>query len=137
MMGANHQESPKKIGDFTYNPRYCLGEGAFGKVYEGIDTRNNTKVAIKKLDMKTFSRDPYLHKQIISEIQILKKFNHPNIVKFIDMINTQNSLYIVTEFCRDGDLRNHLKSRRLNEEQSIKVRIFFIFFPISFWMITN
>jgi serine/threonine-protein kinase ULK2 len=38
--------------------------------------------------MKTFSRDPYLHKQIISEIQILRKFNHPNIVKFIEMIST-------------------------------------------------
>jgi calcium-dependent protein kinase len=115
--------SKKVIGDFTYNPRYCLGEGAFGKVYEGIDAKTQRKVAIKKLDMKQFTKDPYLHRQIISEIEILKRFNHRNIVRFHDMISTTNNLYIITEFCKDGDLRNLLKHSRLTEEHSMQVPI--------------
>jgi calcium-dependent protein kinase len=45
-------------------------------------------VAIKKLDLALFERDTYLRNQIVSEIEILKKFNHPNIVRFIDLITT-------------------------------------------------
>lgn len=42
---------------------------------------------------------------LVTEIEILKKFNHTNIVRFIDLILTQRSLYIVTEYCKDGDLK--------------------------------
>jgi calcium-dependent protein kinase len=96
--------------------RSCLGEGAYGKVYEGVENKTQMKVAIKKLDIRQFERDPYLRSQIISEIDILKKFNHRNIVKFIDHINTQRSLYIITEFCQHGDLRQLVSNKRLNEE---------------------
>ena len=68
--------------------KYCLGEGAYGKVYEGIDSKTKQKVAIKKLDLRLFEKDQYLKNQIIAEIEILKKFNHKNIVKFIDLITT-------------------------------------------------
>lgn len=72
-------------------------------------------MGIKKLDLKNFERDTYLRNQIISEIEILKKFNHKNIVKFIDLISTQRSLYIITEFCKDGDLREIMTRKRFNE----------------------
>lgn len=39
----------KQIGNYTYNERFCLGEGAFGKVYEG-NSKNGSKVAIKRID---------------------------------------------------------------------------------------
>jgi serine/threonine-protein kinase ULK2 len=68
--------------------RHCLGEGAYGKVYEGVENKTQAKVAIKKLDIRSFERDTYLRNSIISEIEILKLFHHPNIVKFIDLITT-------------------------------------------------
>lgn len=43
--------------------------------------------------------------------------DHPNIVKFIDKFNTDRSIYIVTEFCADGDLRNMMKGRRIPENE--------------------
>jgi len=36
---------------------------------------------------------------ILREIDIIKKFNHVNIVKYLDLIETERSIYIVTEFC--------------------------------------
>ena len=44
----------KIIGNYQYNLRYCLGEGAYGKVYEGVETTSQLKVAIKKLDIRFF-----------------------------------------------------------------------------------
>jgi calcium-dependent protein kinase len=86
-------------------------------VYQGQNMKTNEIVAIKKLDLVMFERDQYLRNQIVSEIEILKKFNHPNIVKFIDLITTQRSLYIITEFCKDGDLKQLLLKKRLSETE--------------------
>jgi serine/threonine-protein kinase ULK/ATG1 len=53
----------------------------------------------------------------VQEIEILKKFNHPNIVKFCDLITTQRSLYIMTELCKDGDLKEVLLKKRPTEDE--------------------
>ena len=39
-----------QVGQYRYNSKFCLGEGAFGKVFMG-ETRNGQKVAIKKVDL--------------------------------------------------------------------------------------
>jgi calcium-dependent protein kinase len=57
---ARLQSDIKQIGGYQYNSRHCLGEGAFGKVYEGWHTTRGEKVAIKKIDMSLFQRDAYL-----------------------------------------------------------------------------
>lgn len=54
----------KQIGHYTYDEINCLGQGAYGKVYEGINTLNNETVAIKRLDLVLFEKDKYLRKQI-------------------------------------------------------------------------
>lgn len=43
--------------------------------------------------------------------------DHPNIVKFIDKFTTDRSIYIVTEYCADGDLRNIMKGRKIPETE--------------------
>lgn len=42
----------------------------------------------------------------------MKKIEHPNIVKLLDVYQTNNNLYIVTEFCDEGDLRSYLKLKK-------------------------
>lgn len=42
----------------------------------------------------------------------MKKVDHPNIVKLLDVYQTSNNMYIVTEFCQNGDLRNYLRKKR-------------------------
>lgn len=69
-------------------------------------------MAIKKIDLATFTNDKYLENAIFSEIYLLKRFSHTNIVKFKDVLSSKNSLYIITEFCKNGDLKEVLKKRR-------------------------
>jgi calcium-dependent protein kinase len=49
----------KKIKNYTYNERHCIGEGSFGRVYEG-KSQEGQKVAIKKVEQSMVSKDPYL-----------------------------------------------------------------------------
>lgn len=41
----------------------------------------------------------------------MKKMDHDNVVKLLDVYQTNNNMYIVTEYCKDGDLRNYIKKK--------------------------
>lgn len=41
------------------------------------------------------------------EITIMSKLSSPNIVKFIDFRETQNNIYIIQEWCDQGDLAKY------------------------------
>uniref|UniRef100_A0A8H7XP33 non-specific serine/threonine protein kinase n=1 Tax=Psilocybe cubensis TaxID=181762 RepID=A0A8H7XP33_PSICU len=42
----------------------------------------------------------------MSEIDLLKNLNHPNIVKYKGFVKTKEFLYIILEFCENGSLHN-------------------------------
>ena len=118
------------IGRFRFNKRHCLGEGSFGKVYEGEDITTHEKVAIKAINAEIFNRDGYYKSAFEDEIAILKRFNHPNIVQFKDVIGWKNhssfsadeTVYVIMEFCGDGDLKDFMKKNsNLTEEQSVGI----------------
>jgi len=43
----------KTIGKYSYFTQKCLGEGSFGKVFEGYENTTKEKIAVKKVDFKT------------------------------------------------------------------------------------
>ena len=48
MQGSNIET--KKIGDYQLVVNPCLGQGATGKVFYGVNTINKLKVAVKQID---------------------------------------------------------------------------------------
>jgi serine/threonine-protein kinase ULK/ATG1 len=76
-------------------------------------------VAVKVIDKKIFS-NAYNVKNIQSEIDIMKKVSHDNIVRLHDIYQTANNMYIVTEFCHDGDLLKLLQKRKKIPESEAK-----------------
>jgi serine/threonine-protein kinase ULK/ATG1 len=48
----------------------------------------------------------------MKEINIMKKLNHPNVIKFIDAKKTDNNIYLIMEFCNGGSLEDLVKSKR-------------------------
>ena len=100
---------------------HCLGKGSFAEVYLGRCIASSQQVAVKVINKKIFT-SRYNLKSIQNEIEILKKVDHKNIVKFLDVYQTQNNMYIFTEFCGDGDLQGYLKKRgRLPEKDATRI----------------
>ena len=58
---------------------------------------------------------------IQQEISIMKSLQHPNILRLYDVIDDPkvNKVYLITEFCQQGDLMNILKANDAKELQSI------------------
>ena len=50
----------KVVGNYSYHSNHCLGQGVYGRVFEGVDRTTKDKVAIKKIDLAIFSKDRYL-----------------------------------------------------------------------------
>lgn len=62
----------------------------------------------------------YNLKNIQSEIDIMKKINHANIVQLQDVYQTAHNMYIITEYC-DEDLAKWLKRyQKAPEAQALK-----------------
>ena len=63
---------------------------------------------------------------IEKEIQILKKLDHPNIIKFYEHKITHNHYYLIFEFCEHGDLDHYIRKNTDNNklpEQQVKTII--------------
>lgn len=75
-----------------------LGEGTFGKVYEGLYNGSNsrlpTNMAIKVVQVK----EKKFLKRLYHECELLKTLDHPNIVKYfgcvMDEERSESSIYM-------------------------------------------
>ena len=73
-----------------------LGQGASGSVYLAkYSNRHNSKsMAIKRIHLKNQPRKEL----IINELNIIKSFQHPNLVEYIDSHYLKGDLYVVMEY---------------------------------------
>ncbi|KAF9651668.1 hypothetical protein BDM02DRAFT_3090819 [Thelephora ganbajun] len=103
--GANISSSsgngaPKLLNDYQLGD--CLGKGAFGQVYRALNWATGETVAVKEITLANIPKGEI--SQIMSEIDLLKNLNHPNIVKYKGFFKTREFLYIILEFCENGSL---------------------------------
>ena len=45
----------------------------------------------------------------------MKKLKHKNIVNLVDQFQYQKQIYIVTQYCENGDLNEYRKKNSLNK----------------------
>lgn len=90
-----------------------LGSGSFSVVYMGTDINLNRKVAIKQIQITTDTT------KITPEIEIMKQLNHPNIVRYYDVIETAGYMYIVMEYCNAGSLQDVINlNEKMNKDKN-------------------
>ena len=103
-------DSPSK----KYEILSKLGCGSFGNVYLARNKFTDEKVALKQI--KKSSANLLSDGEIKDEIEILKKLDHPDIVRIIESFNTRNSYILITEYCEEGELFDQVKNQ-LSETQ--------------------
>lgn len=77
-----YKEPPVTTTDF-YKIGKMLGRGAFGKVSLGMHKLARKLVAIKALN-KSFLEDERSKQKMLVEVNIIKRFWHPNVVKLFE-----------------------------------------------------
>lgn len=88
----------------NFSPSLKLGEGGFGTVYKA-QLQDGQMVAIKRASKE---RSDALRSEFRSEIELLAKIEHRNLVKLLGYVDKGNERLIITEYVPNGTLREHL-----------------------------
>ncbi|CAF3688320.1 unnamed protein product [Rotaria sordida] len=94
-----------------------IGSGAAGDVDLAIDTKTNTKIAIKRM---LWSKQPR-KELIVGEILVMKNCRFRSIVNFLDCYLRPNELWIVMEYMNGGQLTQIVEQTVLDEGQMAAV----------------
>ncbi len=101
------EPTPKRIGHYLL--RELIGTGGMGKVYRAHDPVHDRDVAIKLL-APSLAADPNSVRRFEREIEVLKRLDHPNIVRLLDSGRHGGVPYFVMEYV-DGQSLTKLMRR--------------------------
>ncbi|XP_061478364.1 serine/threonine-protein kinase Nek3 isoform X1 [Rhineura floridana] len=92
-----------------YSVLMVLGEGSFGRVFLVHHKNKNQKYAMKEIRLPKSIFDT---EKSWNESILLAKMKHPNIVTYLESFEGDGHLYIVMEYCDDGDLMQKIKLQK-------------------------
>eukprot|EP00727_Mastigamoeba_balamuthi_P006907 m51a1_g2837 putative flag-tagged protein kinase domain of mitogen-activated protein kinase kinase kinase (535) ;mRNA; f:253679-255709 len=86
----------------------CIAKGRCGPLHVG--DWHGTTVAIRVIDKREVSKGDLA--TIKEEIGLLHKLHHPNLLMLMGYCETQNELYVVSEYMSGGSLKEYLARNR-------------------------
>ncbi|ORX87490.1 Pkinase-domain-containing protein [Anaeromyces robustus] len=119
-MKHNHPPPPlvMKSDKKSYTRKNVLGEGGFAVCYEVVDEKGNTYAA--KVVSKQSLKGEKQRSKLIGEIKIQKSLHHQNIVRFYDVFEDSENVYMIIEICRNNTLVELLKKRKRLTEPEVR-----------------
>ncbi|UJR23975.1 hypothetical protein I4U23_026942 [Adineta vaga] len=105
-----------RIGHYILNE--TLGTGSFGKVKKAYHQLTRHTVAIKIVNRTKIKQLDVVGK-IRREIQNLRLFRHPHIIKLYQVISTPTDIFMVMEYVAGGELFDYIvKKGKLTEAEA-------------------
>ncbi|PUZ41740.1 hypothetical protein GQ55_9G528900 [Panicum hallii var. hallii] len=102
----------RRVGE--YELLRPIGSGAYSQVWLGRHQERGTEVAVKEIAMERLSRK--LRESLLSEVDILRRIRHPNVIALHDSVKDHGRIYLILEYCRGGDLHAYLqRHKRVSE----------------------
>lgn len=100
---------------FEYKLLEELGRGAYGKVFKSQHIETGLFRAIKMIQkINVVDYDTF-----ITEIEILKNLDHPNIINIIETFESERICYLVLEYYSGGDMFERIiKEKTLSETKA-------------------
>jgi len=100
--------TPDTVLQGRYRVVRQLGQGGMGTVFEAIDERLDTTVALKQ----TLFGDERLRKQFEREARLLARLHHPALPRVSDHFSEGEGQFLVMQFIAGQDLAEMIDSRR-------------------------
>ncbi|HEY6805974.1 MAG TPA: protein kinase [Pyrinomonadaceae bacterium] len=100
--------TPDTILQGRYKIVRQLGQGGMGTVYEAVDQRLDTVVALKE----TFFADERLRKQFEREARLLARLHHQALPRVSDHFSEGEGQFLVMQFIPGDDLSEMMNQRR-------------------------
>jgi len=89
-----------------------IGRGAYGEVFAAIHKKTGARRAVKsvgKAGLRRYVDD--VGAFVRREFDILRRLDHPNIIRVYEAFEDEDSIHLVLELCQGGDLLERLTSK--------------------------
>ena len=103
-----------------------MGKGTFGTVYKVMHKQSGAIRAMKVISKKKLKYG-FTDEDILQEINVLTKLEHPHIIRIFEFYNYNKNYYIINEFCNEGDLSDKLNKIKKFPEFFVKILMVQIF----------
>ncbi|KAL6465147.1 hypothetical protein MHYP_G00252800 [Metynnis hypsauchen] len=120
MTGDDQPNFPKEFRE-KYHVTRKIGAGICGEVRLAIERETCKKVALKMINKNDFPSIGTATRNAEREIEILKKIDHPCLIKTEDFYQTDESYYIVLEYVEGGELFSRIKTEKQLKEDMAKL----------------
>ena len=97
-----------------FTVKQLIGEGAFAKVYLGLNLDDNKLYAVKVFSKEGLMRQRKGKAVMRNEIAILRDLSDINLMQLHEVHESRNSLYLVCEYLDGGSLSNYLNALESN-----------------------
>ena len=64
-------------------------------------------------------------KALRTEIEIMKKLDHPNIIKLYDVLEDESSIMLALEYLSGGSLRQYLRKKSNRKISEVEAKMYF------------
>jgi len=107
---AAENDVRKEPVDQFYQLGRELGRGGFSIVREGVRLSDGQKFAIKCIGKEHMEGEEEI-KLLLREVQIMKKIDHPNVLKLYEVFEDEEQFYLVTELVSGKELFDKIVER--------------------------
>lgn len=85
-----------------------------------VHVMTGVEVAIKIIDKLNLNEDSL--SKLWIEVKIMKVMDHPNIVKLIEVIDTESTMYLVLEYAAGGEVFDYLVAHGRMKEKEARLK---------------
>jgi len=106
--------------EYDIDPQPC-GRGSYGEVHGATHRRTGVRRAIKSVEKAGLKRYVNNVSEFVRrEVDILRRLDHPHIVRLYEAVEDESTIYLVLEMCEGGDLleRVAVARERLPEREA-------------------
>ncbi|GMH61681.1 hypothetical protein TrRE_jg9283, partial [Triparma retinervis] len=103
-----------------YDFGQIIGHGASSMVRVAQNKKTGQRVAVKCIMKHEVLRE----RRLLSELLLLRKLKHPNIVDLYDIFETDTEIFLVMQFCEGGELFDRVMTKSAYSERDASEIIF-------------
>lgn len=111
------QHNHVPITDRYQIEKKTLGTGSYGSVSVGVSKDTKLARAVKTMPKKNIKNE----QRFQEEIMLMKRLDHPNILKLFETFEDKKNIYLVLELCSGGELFDRIVDKGLFDEKSAAI----------------
>lgn len=127
-MADRPAKTPIRVG--FYDIERTIGKGNFAVVKLARHRITKTEVAIKIIDKSQL--DASNLKKVYREVDIMKRLDHPHIIKLYQVMETKNMIYIVSEYASKGEIFDYIARYGRMMEQAARRKFWQILSAVEY-----